>query len=129
MDYGDGATMWSDPGINDEGFFKKTVCKEIDYRQIEIKFFWPLTEQISLDLDYKDCDTRESKGLIVSGATGITFAASPTWSTSIAPTLSVEPTNSIGTLSIGGVKVGMEKEPSWIQKVLYKLLGFDWKNK
>lgn len=117
--------MWTDPGINDEGFFKRTVYR--DYNQKEIEFFWPLTEQIGLDLDYVGCDTRESKGLTISGATGITLV-SPTWSTSIAPTLSVSPTDSVGTLSIGGIQVGMEKEPSWLQKVLYKALGFNWKD-
>jgi len=25
-------------------------------QQLEIKFFWPLTEQIPLDLDYADCE-------------------------------------------------------------------------
>lgn len=120
--------MWTDPGINDKGFYNP-VCKDIDYRQTEIQFFWPLTEQIPLELDYTGCDTKEPKGLIISGATGITLAASPTWSTTIAPTLSVEPTDSVGTLSIGGVRVGMEKEPSWLQKILYKALGFKWKDK
>lgn len=121
--------MLTDPFINDEGFFKRTVCRDFDYRQQEIHFFFPLTEQIDLELNYDGCDTREPKGLIISGATGITLASSPTWTTSIAPTLSVEPTDSVGTLSIGGVRVGMGKEPTWLQKILYKALGFNWKNK
>ena len=67
--------MFTDPYINDEGFFKRTICKEIDYRQQEIQFFWPLTEQIDLDLDYTGCDTRENKGLIIcSGTTGLVMA-------------------------------------------------------
>lgn len=119
-----------DPWMNDGGFYKKPVYKDVDYCQTEIHFFWPLTEQILLDLDYAGCDTREPKDLIISGATGITLAVSqPTWTTSIAPTLSVEPTNSVGTLSIGGVNMGLEKEPSWLQKLLYKVLGFNWKDK
>lgn len=123
--------MWTDPEINDEGFYKRTVCKHIDYRQQEIQFFWPLTEQIDLGLDYNGCDTKESKGLVYSGgSTGITLAVEPgTWVTNIAPTLSVSPTDAVGTLSIGGVNVGLEKEPSWLQKVLYKILGFNWKDK
>ena len=97
-------------------------------QQTEIQFFWPLTEQIPLDLDYEKCDTRESKGLTITSGTFITYAE-PTWTTSIAPELTVTPINSVGQLSIGGIKVGMESEPKWYQKLLYKALGFNWKNK
>jgi hypothetical protein len=43
--------------------------------------------------------------------------------------LTVTPINSVGQISIGGINVGMEKKPKWYQIVLYKLMGFDWKNK
>ena len=45
------------------------------------------------------------------------------------PTLSVQPKNSVGQLNIGGIQIGMEKQPTWYQKVVYKLLGFNWKDK
>ena len=96
--------------------------------QLQIEFFWPLTEQIPLDLDYTGCSPKPSEGLTISSGSGVTFA-SPTWTTSIAPTLTVSPIDSKGTLSIGGVNVGLEKEPSWLQKILYKALGFNWKDK
>ena len=95
--------------------------------QLPLIFFWPLTEQIDLDFDFTGCDTRENQGLTFS--TGTTFAYhEPTWVTSVAPTLSVMPTDAVGTLSIGGVNVGLEEEPKWYQKLLYKLLGFNWKD-
>jgi hypothetical protein len=94
--------------------------------QTQIEFFWPLTEQIPLDLDYTGCDTAPK--LVYSTGTTVMFSE-PTWTTSIAPTLTVSPIDSKGTLSIGGVNVGLEKEPSWLQKILYKALGFNWKNK
>ena len=97
-----------------------------NYRQTEILFFWPLTEQIPLDLDYTGCDTTPK--LVCSTGTNITLSTG-TWATSIAPTLTVSPIDSKGTLSIGGVNVGLEKEPSWLQKILYKALGFNWKDK
>ena len=31
----------------------------MNWQQIEIEFFWPLTEQISLDLDYTESDIIE----------------------------------------------------------------------
>jgi len=92
--------------------------------QLEIQYFFPLTEQIPLALDYTDC--AKPKLLVpLSEGTGLYLA--PTWSTTISPTLSVKPQNSVGQLNIGGIEIGMEKEPKWYQKVLYKLLGFNWK--
>lgn len=92
--------------------------------QLQIEYFWPLTEQIPLELDYTDC---EKPKLLYSNTT-FEFA-STTWTTNIAPQLTVTPTNSIGTLSIGGINVGLETEPKWYQRLLYKALGFNWKNK
>jgi hypothetical protein len=95
--------------------------------QQSIQFFWPLTEQISLDLDYHECEKPKlySTGtcLITEGAIWTTVA------TNIAPQLTVTPINSVGQLSIGGINVGMDQEPKWYQKLLYKALGFNWKDK
>jgi hypothetical protein len=93
--------------------------------QLEIQYFFPLTEQIPLGLDYTGCE-KPKLSIPFSGVTATTFAT-PTWSTNIAPTLSVKPQNSVGQLNIGGISVGLEKEPKWYQKVMYKLLGFNWK--
>ena len=118
--------MFTDPLMNDEGFFKRTVCRDFDYRQQEIQFFWPLTEQVPLDLDYTDC-VPKIESITVSSGTTVSFVA-PTWTTTIAPQLTVSPINSVGQLSIGGVNVGLESEPKWYQRLLYKALGFKWKD-
>lgn len=97
-------------------------------RQVEIQFFWPLTEQIPLGLDYEGCEKPKVFATFVGETAGFSIDT-PTWSTNISPTLSVHPQNSVGQLNIGGISVGLENEPKWYQKVLYKLLGFDWKNK
>lgn len=94
--------------------------------QQQIEFFWPLTEQIPLELDYTGC-TKEEKSVLFSEGTTVFYE--PTWSTTIAPQLTVSPINSVGQLSIGGIQVGMESEPTWYQKLLYKALGFNWKDK
>ena len=96
-------------------------------KQLEIQFFWSLTEQIPLDLDYTGC----AKQISIPFSTDVTSVAfiNPTWTTNIAPQLSVEPINSVGQLSIGGIKVGLEAEPKWYQKLFFKLLGFDWNKK
>lgn len=119
--------MFTDPLMSDEGFFKRTVCPDFDPRQTEFQFFWPLTEQIPLDLDYTDCVKKEQKVLFSTGTT-VSFVE-PTWTTNIAPQLTVKPIDSVGELQIGGIHVGMESEPKWYQRLLYKALGFNWKDK
>ena len=103
-----------------------------DYRQTEIPFFWPLREQIPLDLDYGPSELLKEcyrSTYTIQDVPGITLCSTPTWTTNIAPSLSVKPQNSVGQLNIGGIEIGLEKEPKWHQKVLYRLLGFNWKNK
>jgi hypothetical protein len=103
-------------------------------KQTEIQFFFPLTEQIPLDLDYGPTHLHyRAKG--IAGVSSMPIQGSiyeykdVTWTTNIAPTLSVHPQNSVGQLNIGGISVGLENEPKWYSKLLYKLLGFNWKNK
>ncbi len=98
--------------------------------QQSIQFFWPLTEQIPLDLDYTDCD----KPKIVVQNDGVTtgqfvISNGATWATTINPQLTVTPINSVGELTIGGINVGLDKKPTWLQSKLFKLLGFNWKDK
>ena len=85
--------------------------------QTEIKFFWPLTEQIPLDLDFEGCDT---KSLYVCSningldGTGLTFASSPaTWTSS----LHIDSE----TITFNNLKM------PWYRKALFKLMGFKWK--
>ena len=125
---------FADPGINDEGFFSRSPWTDPwfttkDYRQTEIEFFFPLTEQIPLGLDYTGCEKPKITVSTIDGFTGTFSISNTTWSTNIAPTLSVQPQNSVGQLKIGGISVGLENQPKWYQKVLYKLLGFNWKDK
>lgn len=86
--------------------------------QTEIQFFWPLTEQIPLNLDYTDCErpkyTTVSSTLSTDG-TGISFSSFvPTWTTSI----------NIDTNRI--TVVSKNKQPLY-RRLLYKLLGINWK--
>ena len=107
--------------------------KYVDPNQLEFKFFFPLTEQIPLGLDYTDCEKPKltyasSTGLTIAGATGATWI---TTSTDIsAATLKVsKPDDIVGYFEIGPLQVGREKEPNILQKLIYKLLGFNWKGK
>ena len=120
--------MFTDRLLN--GFYKDIWDKETPYKdlnQLEMEFLWPHRGiQLSLDLDTEGCDTRQKL-----------YAGPPTYSfevgvplgvgmTTINSTLSVSPSNSVGELKIGVINIGVEKKPSAIQRILYKLLGFKW---
>lgn len=86
--------------------------------QREIEFFWPLTEQIPLDLDFSQCAPHlyyiKAKGQPLDGPfpTGTVWASSPTTTAGIIL--------EAGTLTI--------KTPSmpWYRKLAYRIMGFKW---
>lgn len=112
--------------------WESRVSREWNPNQLELELvqFWPLTEQIPLDLSFEGCDTKPSittSPYVITNATnGLTWS---TVATNIAPYLTVTPIDSVGELSIGGIHVGLEKKPTWLQRQLHKLLGFNWKDK
>ena len=84
--------------------------------QLEIQFFWPLTEQIELDLDFTESinfnlqkifkENQQSIGNYVISGTGATWAT--------ARNFHLEPEH---------VTIGLDKPVPWYRKKLYKLLG------
>ena len=98
-----------------------------DFRQTEMVFFWPLTEQIPLSLDYSDCVPPKLYTVSNTTPTGYLFGTIMSTTVSNVPAqLTITPNNPMGQLTIGPMSIGLESEPKWYQKVLYKLLGFDW---
>lgn len=98
------------------------------YLQGKIEYFFPLTEQIGLDLDYEGCEPPK-----LSYTIGKTLISNmPSWGTTsisnVPAQLTITPNNPIGELKIGPMNIGLEKKPTWYQRVLYKLLGFNWKS-
>jgi len=86
--------------------------------QQEIQFFWPLTEQIKLDLDFTECDMPKFyTTLPLIGGTGMTLmstGSSVTWS------------QRIGEWEIPSEK----KQPNKLQKFMMKyFLGWKWMGK
>jgi hypothetical protein len=83
--------------------------------QLEIKFFWPLTEQIPLDLDYSNCErpklTIDSTGILIGNTNGLYIS---TGATSITPFLRIENEH---------LTVAFSKKQPWYRKWIYKLLG------
>lgn len=120
-----------DPYINDERWptWPETQKSNYDPKQTEIQYFFPLTEQIDLELDRPEQPkpTLTYSNTVLSEVTGTTWV---TASTSIAPAqLTVKSGENVGSLEIGKIEVGLDIAPKWYQKVLYKLLGFNWKDK
>jgi len=85
--------------------------------QQEIQFFWPLTEQIPLDLDYTDCEKPKiywTTEVLGTGAVLMSTGSNVTWSTRI------------GDWEIPNEK----KQPNKLQKFLMKyFLGWKWMGK
>jgi hypothetical protein len=83
--------------------------------QQEIQFFWPLTEQIPLDLDYAPCEPPKLTVTYDTGGVGIAFYPTGTW-------------ESIGTVNIKAKELTIEiPHMPWYRKLAYKLMGFKWK--
>jgi len=90
-------------------------------KQSEIEFFWPLTEQIQLDLDYTNCEKpRIYTPLQLTGT--LPVANGGTCSTTYAGFTSL-------TIDVIPVTFKVTEEPPWYRKLLYKLLDIKWEKK
>jgi len=104
-------------------------------QQLEIKFFWPLTEQIPLDLDFTPCEEYErekahkrlensfltSGTVLMTNGTGLT-----TWATITNNTDGRSMTIDIDNYPITIVS---KEKPGFLKAYLYKILGVKWKSK
>jgi hypothetical protein len=89
--------------------------------QLEIEMFFPLTEQISLDLDYNVFDKPK---LWING-TLLNVVDGTTWTTT--NTIQFHPANdSAGYWKVGeGLQMHNKKRPSWLHQKMTKIF-FDW---
>jgi hypothetical protein len=104
-------------------------------QQLEIEYFFPLTEQIALELDYEPCKAyakelnrqRSIEGsVLMTDGSGYT-----TWST-VPNTIAFKPEDdSVGYWELGtGFYFYNKKKPNWLhQKMVALLMGLKWKNK
>jgi len=88
-------------------------------QQLSIDYFWPLTEQIPLDLDYTNCAKPQltmplgtNTILIANGGTGATII-----------------TASRLQLDVDTTVIRTKTKPPLIRRWLYKLLGLKWEIK
>jgi hypothetical protein len=94
-------------------------------RQLEIQYFYPLTEQIPLELDYTECAKPKVWTTIDSGLT-------LTLSNSVVGTVGIS--NNIGnpsfTINVDATPITIvsKKKPNFVKKFIYKSLGMKWKS-
>ena len=99
-------------------------------QQLEIQYFFPLTEQINLDLDFtltekyildkraEQLKNSVTSGILLSIGNGGTITSSNPW---INPsfTINVDQTP---------ITIVSKKKPNIIKKFIYKSLGMKWKS-
>jgi hypothetical protein len=94
-------------------------------KQLELDLFWPLTQQIPLDLDYTRCYsinqyTVKNTGMTITYGDGGNF----TTSTSLVA-------DSVRTFELhiddAGLTVVSDNKPNLIRRLMYKLIGFKWR--
>lgn len=93
-------------------------------QQLEIKYFFPLTEQIALDLDYTGCDTRQ----VISTGFGTFCLNAVNTGTTWATISKVEPSFCVDIDELP-LTVLSKNKPNILRKYLYKILGVKWKAK
>jgi hypothetical protein len=94
--------------------------------QMEIQYFWPLTEQIPLDLDYtKSLEYIEKKrkeqisNSVIGGGTGYAFV---TVASNIEPNFTID-------IDQVPITVVSKQKPGLFRRYIYKILGMKWKAK
>ena len=107
-------------------------------QQLQIEFFWPLTEQIPLDLDYTDCHKPKVWTTnLIGNSTGFYIGNGGNGnitSSKIASTTCFELRNnaeSVGAWQLyDGFNVHRPEKPKYLVRFFTKLLlGWEWKDK
>ena len=113
-------------------------------QQLEIKYFFPLTEQIDLDLDYTPCKEFEAEkrrqwaksSVTITSGQGLTIGAGgdgATWATvNTTPTFQFKPANdAVGYWQFTSeLQVWRKERPNWLhQKMTKFFFGWEWKDK
>ena len=97
-------------------YWDNYVCPKYS-QQTEIKFFFPLTEQIPLGLDYTGCAKPPTLSYTNGDNTGFAFypTTTDTWL-------------GVGAIILKATELTIETpNMPWYRKLAFKLLGFKWK--
>lgn len=108
--------------------------------QQEIEFFWPLTEQIKLDLDFKPSQEYEEQkrkqmweNSVLSGQVLVANGTGGTWSTvNTVPSFHFRPEpDAVGYWLVNqDVHFWRKVRPNWLHQRMTKIFfGWEWKDK
>lgn len=89
--------------------------------QQEIQFFWPLTEQIPLDLNYEGCE--RPKLSVPIDTNGLTYTLSAYDSAAV----SIVASNM--NIDVDTTVIKVKEKPNLCRRTLYKCLGLKWEVK
>ena len=94
-----------------------------EMKQLEIQYFWPLTEQIPLGLNYEGC---EKPKLTIDSVidSGQTFTISNGWNTG---TVSI--TAAHMQLDVDTMAIKLKEKPGLCRRTILKCLGLKWEIK
>ena len=103
-------------------------------QQLEIQYFFPLTEQIPLELEFKPCEEYaklkqeemwKNSCTITSGMGLMVGNGGTTWTT-----ISNNLGNPSFTINVDAMPITIvsKKKPNFIMKFIYKSLGMKWKS-
>lgn len=95
-------------------------------KQLEINFFWPLTEQIPLDLDYtpstKYAENKRNESFkngVIDIRNGGTFTIT---ASKIEPNFTID-------IDQTPITIVSKEKPGLFRSYIYKILGMKWKSK
>ena len=95
--------------------------------QLPLIFFWPLTEQIPLDLDYTDCEKPKlyTNTVVSSGLSGLELTTITTGTTWVA--MEINPQKL--TVDVEQVCFKQKVKPNLFRRMIYKIIGINWELK
>jgi len=103
-------------------------------QQLEIQYFFPLTEQVPLDLDFKPCEEHAKKlqeerwknSVTMTAGMGLMVGNGCTTWTTISNNLG----NPSFTINVDAMPITIvsKKKPNFIMKFIYKSMGMKWKS-
>ena len=96
-------------------------------QQLEIDYFWPLTEQIPLDLNYTDFKKPQVIKPIKLG--GLTDGSVATWGINDRRNETFNISAGRLQLDVDTTVIKLNTKPPLIRRWLYKLLGLKWRIK
>ena len=106
-------------------------------QQLKIEYFFPLTEQIPLELDYKPCDDyakelqeeRWRKSIALTAANGSILISNGYTGATAWTTISNNLGNPSFTINVDAMPITIisKKKPNFIMKFIYKSMGMKWK--